>query len=618
MLLGLWIEASRSCVDELNAECAGFARCLTSAVFLKACYYPKIELVFLLNSNFLQSQLIGKYKDSMSSSRLLDIIAEKLPKDFSLSVRHVSSIPTICEALFSAPPNEKAETTYLESHFFSISINNASTNENEVIAFAFEVLIYSTERLTTLFVSKADSTGHLHLLGLPKGSPSLIKDIFTAFLSNLIREVKRSDVPIVLSLFARAQNQYLFPGSIENTSKHVLDDRGLVKWWCRVVDPILTDRDTLESATSADSYSAKAYLIVPGCDKYETKGFFPPSARYATGTDIKWQNAHPLYQIAKFPAAPPRCLVPRFPDDPKSRFLTDLDTELPENRKTDSPSKHAKPGHWHSVKTLEQFWELMSFRQECSAGRLVGFLWVVVADTEDIELRAGELVETAKSDPLPVKAIVPDEIVTSLSTSMPAPTPDTTSASSIEANPPTHEGLANSSENQSSENQGGGEDTNEAEFSALAASEGKEDTPDTTAQLAAPDPPEKTRYYFWPQSTRGNVVLNSDDYSTVVEYLDDADFAGVELAAESTKKWAVKVSEVSGCQDWEQVVVGRKVVSDASSLDGSETTPLNTLLVRKRKKDEGADVNGADVKPATLLQVRKKKKPTQDAAAANS
>jgi hypothetical protein len=52
-----------------------------------------------------------------------------------------------------------------------------------------------------------------------------------------------------------------------------------------------------------------------------------------------------------------RDVVPVFPDDPKARFLHDLkgDGQL-------------------STTTLGQFWELMEHRQECSSGRLVGFI----------------------------------------------------------------------------------------------------------------------------------------------------------------------------------------------------------------------------------------------------
>jgi len=67
---------------------------------------------------------------------------------------------------------------------------------------------------------------------------------------------------------------------------------------------------------------------------------------------------------------PPRCLIPHFPDDPKSRFLDELDDEM-------SRSQAKASGEWKTVKSLDVFWEMMAFRQECSAGRMVGFIWVV-------------------------------------------------------------------------------------------------------------------------------------------------------------------------------------------------------------------------------------------------
>ena len=60
--------------------------------------------------------------------------------------------------------------------------------------------------------------------------------------------------------------------------------------------------------------------------------------------------------------------------------MTDLDDELPDDSEAalqNSPQKTTQPGKWRSVRSLAQFWELMAFRQECGAGRLVGFLWGV-------------------------------------------------------------------------------------------------------------------------------------------------------------------------------------------------------------------------------------------------
>ena len=253
--------------------------------------------------------------------------------------------------------------------------------------FAIEVIIYDSASFTTLFVSKADSNGYLYLVALPKGKRSILKRISRAFLQYLIRKHESLQKRLLLSLFARSQNQYLFPGSIENPQKHVLTDRELIRWWCQVFDEIIqeysvdpSDGSAEKDATHESSICVKAYLRVPGCDSYETRGFLPSYARYANTKPQRWHaSADPLREIANSSSLPERCLIPRFPDDPKARYLDSLDEELPESawRESDSPSKGPLSGKWRSVKTLEQFWETMAFRQECSSGRLVGFLWAV-------------------------------------------------------------------------------------------------------------------------------------------------------------------------------------------------------------------------------------------------
>lgn len=331
----------------------------------------------------------------MSGPSLRDILAEALPRDLPVNVRHVSTPPTRCDPLFSAAPGADPEVTYCETHFLVVTLNRDSSKVDEEVAVCgFEVLVYTTKRLTTVFVSKADSTGHLRMIydkhpAAKKGS--LIRRIATTFLSFLVRTRRRPGVKTVLCLFARAQNQYLFPGSVDNPGKHVLDDRGLVRWWCRVVDPILreygvelqaaanashADDNNNNEADEGSRGTATAYLLVPGCDNYETRAFFPPSAKLDAKDRLRWRIAYPLERICTDVNAPPRCLIPRFPDDPKSRFLIDLDDELPDESSGNVPPE--KIGQWRSVKSVDQFWEMMAFRQECSAGRVVGFLWVVI------------------------------------------------------------------------------------------------------------------------------------------------------------------------------------------------------------------------------------------------
>ena len=321
---------------------------------------------------------------STADPDLGDLLAHVLPTDLRLTIRHLSSTPVECEALFAAPPGEYPETTFCENHYLSVSINPSGQNGREIIIFGMEVLVYTTAHLTTVFISKADSTGFLYLLKAPR-KVSILRLISTTFLSFLVRTRQREGVRLVLSLFARSQNQYIFPGSIKNAEKHVLDDRGLIKWWCRALDPIIREYEPesthgsegpLDQTTESAKSSATAFLIVPGCDKFETRSFFPPSAKSDDKIQSRWLNSYPREQLCRNPDAPPRCLVPRFPDDPKTRFLIDLDDELLEQ--TEDGASGENSGQWLSVRSLDQFWELMSFRQECSAGRLVGFLWVVV------------------------------------------------------------------------------------------------------------------------------------------------------------------------------------------------------------------------------------------------
>lgn len=168
---------------------------------------------------------------------LTDGLAEVLPKGYNFKLYHVSTPPTKTSAIYSPPPGTRPDRTYCESHFLTVSIDAPAKTldaidkgSSELLVYAIEVLIYSTAFSTTFFVSKADSTGYLHLLNLPQGTSSPIKTTISTFLEHLVQKRRRPGIPSIVSLFARAQDQYLFPGSVDNKGKHVLDDRGLVRW----------------------------------------------------------------------------------------------------------------------------------------------------------------------------------------------------------------------------------------------------------------------------------------------------------------------------------------------------------------------------------------------------
>ena len=333
----------------------------------------------------------------MATSSLVNRLALCLPKGLHFHVHHVVAQSTTCEPIFAPPPASKPDDTTQESHTLIVSIEYEGALLH---LFALEAILYDTTSLTTLFVSKADSTGYGFLQD--KRHPSTTKVIVTEFLSYLVESRRRDGVKFVVSLFARAQDQYLFPGSIENSQKHVLDDRQLIKWWCKILDQVL--RKGQHSAIVS-----KGYLKVPGCDSREIRFFFPKGT---PNEDSIWTHEDPLQSLQSLSDLPERCLIPRFPDDPKARFAIDLDDELPENQlvnpdageKDDDelledgnlpipknpptaeyspsfqpdPPKPRSDGKWRSVRSLDQFWELMGFRQECAAGRLVGFIWGVI------------------------------------------------------------------------------------------------------------------------------------------------------------------------------------------------------------------------------------------------
>src|SRR5579871_1960274 len=256
------------------------------------------------------------------SSCLYDLLASELPENEKFKFYHLSTPPTKCAPIFSPPPGRKPEPTYCECHFLNVSITPKESNGigKEVLVLAIEVLIYTTKYLTTIFVSKADSTGYLSLLSLKPSQTSPLRSITTTFLSYLIRYKQKKHVRLVLTLFARAADQYLFPGSVENKKKHVSDDRQLIKWWLRVLDPLL-------SQSSFPQSTSQAFVTIPGEDSISI--FLPNHVRSDPNLRTRWKHGHPLREISSFgPTVPPRCLVPHFPDDPKARFLDELDEEL--------------------------------------------------------------------------------------------------------------------------------------------------------------------------------------------------------------------------------------------------------------------------------------------------
>ncbi|KAG5938099.1 hypothetical protein E4U53_008084 [Claviceps sorghi] len=507
-----------------------------------------------------------------TSPSVSDRLSSILPKDHAFGIYHLSTPPQRTDALFSAPPNERPDQTYCEKHFLALSTHLPCKNtvpaeqpsarpKREVLVLGLEIFVYTTAHSTTLFVSKADSTGYLPLLGLARGSASPVREVCAAFIEYLVEHRRRAGIQFVVSLFARSQGQYLFPGSVDHGGKHVLDDRGLIKWWCRVLDPLLrspspsgedSPNGTTEEKEKKKNGRAQGYLLVPGLDAYETRAFIPHGGPLSSSSSSSsWAVAHPLERISRYcrqaERVPPRCLIPRFPDDPKCRFRDELDDEAGLGA-----ARHST-GSWKSVRTLDMFWEMMAYRQECSSGRMTGFIWIVLDDEA-------------------TAAAVTQQPRTSSSTSKSRCRPR---AHARRKRPKKLKGPIKPRQ-------------------PKAKTQHQDHHSETPAKT--------TRYYHWPTAGRGSRIVNESTYKRITELMLHSDFSTLDKAVGSTARWIGEGGLGNG--DWGILVTGQKDAGPQMRKDGRvapsgvAAVVVNDLggLVKRKRSGTSCDGAGAGAK----------------------
>ncbi|KAH7033583.1 histone acetylation protein-domain-containing protein [Microdochium trichocladiopsis] len=499
------------------------------------------------------------------SSGFVHDLESVLPKGYQFQTHHLSTPPTVCDALCQPPtlPSAagsgkrrptKPPKTYCEKHFLAISVDSKSGDaRDQVLVLGLEIYLYTTAFSTIIFVAKADSTGYLSTLDLPKGTPSPIREVTTTFVKYLVRTRHRKGTQLVVNLFARSQDQYLFPGSVKNTKKHVLDDRGLIKWWCRVVNGLLED-DSVQKDLSGGCSRVHGHLLIPGLDTYETRAFIPRTATAPTN----WTLAHPLEHISPYAAnpsvygssIPPRCLIPTFPDDPKARFVEELEEATPQNLKT--------AGRWRGPQNLDEFWEMMAFRQECSSGRMTGFIWVVFDPVSRLSLTS--------------KILAGDD-------------------------------------GQDSNKKGKGRKKSKLRGHIRPRA------PKVKTTRAKFPKKTETSHYTWPESGRGQVILDEDGYKRAVELLLHLEFKELTVATTSTMRW---LKEVNVGKDWSLQITGRRdpAVGQAPSEAGSQTVNnLSGMIRKKRTADAPAEDSSAKILDAGLVRKKPKTETAPEAVA---
>ena len=289
-----------------------------------------------------------------------------------------------------------------------------------VAAIEANLYIFPTTHSVIVYISKVDTTGQGQ-------RPSPTRAATVALLEHIVRRWFAGSPSegspgwnVWVHLFARAQNQYLFPASIEHPGKKVLSDAGLVKWWKAVMDDFVSGCTKDEKSSGSGRLRAEPYVILPGATDDEAMHLLRvPLRKPEATTGYDWRYGHPYSarpssassSLATFPllsrCSPPSILelIPYFPDDPKSRFIAELmdshttvsGTIIPppaKRRRIDEQgtSQSAESGETTNLLSqnespwvdplesvsIEEFWERMMFRQECSLGAVVAFFVVYV------------------------------------------------------------------------------------------------------------------------------------------------------------------------------------------------------------------------------------------------
>jgi regulator of Ty1 transposition protein 109 len=262
-------------------------------------------------------------------------------------------------------------------------ILSEETAKPRVIVAGIQATVYNSPQTSSaiLYVSKVDSTGQA---SAPSPTALLVRSFVKYYVDPKTRPLDATYLWV--QLFARAQDQYLFLGSKDCQGKKPLGDAKLCGWWrsclARVVQDIEGDEDA----------RVRMFYVLPGYSEKEAEDML----RIGGGkVEMKWEYGHP-YSQKEVPMPCPipsggedtedgRNLgrfIPYFDDDPKSRFLDEIgySTELrsPQKKKKTEKEEPNRPlGEMTRVST-DEFWERMSFRQECVSGAVTGFFTVVV------------------------------------------------------------------------------------------------------------------------------------------------------------------------------------------------------------------------------------------------
>jgi len=350
-------------------------------------------------------------------------------RDFHIHV--LSSSPRKHSGLFPyATPRPKV---YLQDILILLSEQPSQPSSSpRVLVAAVEANVYNIPATSCgiLYISKVDSTAQG---GAPSPTATLVKTLMAFYTDPATRPIAVDTLWV--QLFARAQGQYLFPNSADFEGKRPLSDVKLCAWWRKVFTEVA------EGVENKGKGKAKSglYYVLPGYSELEAiqslkLPLLAPSSSYATTSTARWTYSHP-YSQTKIPLpCPPHTkghtslghYIPSFDDDPKSRFMDEIALTTDSNgikspkkkkpkttlRKPESKvNGQSRPLREEDIQdqvekkdrdeeeeeeegetgtkasgeldqvSPDEFWERMSFRQECIAGAVTGFFALGVTST---------------------------------------------------------------------------------------------------------------------------------------------------------------------------------------------------------------------------------------------
>lgn len=355
-------------------------------------------------------------------SGLLDDIAKhlsKLPGKRTFTISCLVSLPRKSPAsIFPYAPNTHDEEVHIQDVVLLIAEQSSKTEPpptGAAYVSGLEAVLYIFPKTHSVivYISKVDSTGQ----GI---RPSPTKTLVLAFLEHVSTswfvsrskpedDTKGPDLKywnVWVQLFARAQNQYLFPASIEFTGKRVLSDIGLVKWWKGVLEEYISNVAPITKEPEERRHFSK-FIVVPGLTIIEASYTLRIPMDNPNGTE--WIVGHPysgpniIYPLGVHPPYSISQLIPYFPDDPKARLLDEIANTTTRANATVSlisspPTKRRKLDNGEQpIKSTEEedgstnaevvdtkldflrtvsadeFWARMDGRQECRLGTVAFF-----------------------------------------------------------------------------------------------------------------------------------------------------------------------------------------------------------------------------------------------------